>query len=283
MPVDQDPGEVTPPLFNHWTWGAVGLTLAPLILWGAASVFLLAVACGIPAYLAWVPSASTTGVMLLSSMFAMKEELSGAIRTYAQRLAYFGIGLDTVVAGLHLALPIKLSPAIGWLLLIGMLPPLMGGVTWHMVCTATREIRATRAATTAAILAAQQAELARAAAAEQARLARALDVEAAERTRIADETAARKRAAAATVVNAALTGPTLVRNTPRKTTPVRKAKPTLRDAAIAELVTRHRAGADIRTTVAAELDAAIGASKGYCKKFLTEIVDHVLTAERGVA
>lgn len=256
-------------LLDRWTWGAVGLTIAPLILWGAASVLLLAIACGVPWYLAWIPSASTTGVMLVSSIFAMRETLSDHVRAYARRLAYSAISLDTVVSGLHLALPTDLQPGWGWLLLVGMLPPLMGGVTWHMVTTAIREHRATIRAHAEQVAATAQA---------------AQDAETARRETIARreaaETAARKQAASAAVVNAALTGPTLVR-TPAKPA-VKRSAPTLRDKAIAELVRRHRAGTDIRGTVAAELDRAIGASK-YCNKFLPDLITHVLTAEQGVA
>lgn len=271
------------PLFNRWTWGAVGLTIAPLILWGAASVFLLAVACGIPAYLAWIPSASTTGVMLVSSIFAMTESLSDDVRAYARKLAYSAIGLDTVVSGLHLALPVHLNPAVGWLLLIGMLPPLTGGITAHMIAAAVHEHRATGKAAVAAQLAAEQAHRdSQAAIAQAERLATIARAEA-DAKRVADEADARKRATAAAVVNTALTKPTLVRAPAPKPPVKRTAKPTLRDAAVAELVRRHRAGQDIAATVAAELDIAIGAGKGYCKKFLSEIVDHVLTAERRTA
>jgi hypothetical protein len=270
------------PLFNRWTWGAVGLTIAPLILWGAASVFLLAVACGIPAYLAWIPSASTTGVMLVSSIFAMTESLSREVRTYARTLAYSAIGLDTLVSGLHLALPVHLSPAMGWLLLIGMLPPLTGGITGHMIATAVREHRGAIAAAIADRLATEQARRDQDAATAHAEHLATIARAEADARRIADEADARKRAAAAAVVNAALTGPTLVR--PPAPKPARRTgKPTLRDAAVAELVRRHRAGKDIATTVAAELDTAIGAGRGYCKKFLPDVIEHVLTAEQRTA
>lgn len=272
-------GHTDAPLFSRWTWGAVGLTLAPLILWGAASVFLLAIAVGIPWYLAWIPSASTTGVMLLSSNFSMTETLSGHVRSYARTLAWFCISLDTLVAGLHLALPAQVHPGWGWLLLIGMLPPLMGGISWHMVGSAIREHRANLATAAAAQLAEQAARLER-----EAATARAAELAAAAaRTREIEATNARRRDEAATVVNAALTGPTLVRSAPQRPAAPRKTKPNLRDTAITELVRRHRAGQDITDTVAAELDRTIGASKGYCKKFLPEIIEHVLTAERGVA
>ena len=270
--------DTSAPLFNRWTWGAIGLTLAPLILWGAASVFLLAVTCGIDWYLAWIPSASTTGVMLLSSNFSMTETLSGHVRSYARTLAYFCISLDTLVAGLHLVLPAKVHPDWGWLLLIGMLPPLMGGIAWHMVGAALREHRADLAAVAAAQLAATDAQRERdAAAARSVELAAA-----AAATREIEAANARKRAAAVAAVNTALTGPTLVR-TPQRSAARKATKPTLRDAAVTELVRQHRAGVDIRATVTAELDTAIGASKGYCKKFIAEVIDQVLTAERRTA
>lgn len=280
-------------LFDPWTRRGLLLALVPLLGWDAASVFELAMACHVPVYVAWIPAISTSGIMLASTRITMRAA-DHDVRRQAKILSWVGLALGVVIAAVQHALPQTLT-SVPWeaMALIGALPVAMGGWLWHIYSAA--HARAEQAA-----LAARAAMIARAHADETAQRDRAtadrnraaelahqrdladIAERAASAQREAAETAERQRAASAAVVSAALTKPTL-RSVPQRPAVTRKAKPTLRDAAIAELVRRHRAGTDIRTTVAAELDAAIGASKGYCKKFLTEIVDHVLTAERGVA
>lgn len=283
-----------PELFDTWTQRGLLIALVPLLGWDAASVFQLALAAHVSWVVAWIPAISTSGVMIASTRISMRAA-DHDVRRQAKILSWVGLTLGVVIAATQHALPSTLT-SVPWeaMALIGALPVAMGGWLWHIYALA--HTRAEQAALTA-----RAAMIARAQADETAQRARAT----AERDRVAEldhqreladiaaravsaqretvELAERQRAASTAVVSAALTKPTLVRSVPQKPTAARKTKPTLRDAAITELVRRHRSGVDITNTVAAELDAAIGASKGYCKKFLTEIVDHVLTAERGVA
>jgi hypothetical protein len=281
-------------LFDTWTRRGLLLALIPLLGWDAASVFLLAMACGVPFYVAWIPAISTSGIMLASTRISMRATDTD-VRKQAKILSWVGLALGVVIAAVQHALPQDLAP-VPWevLALIGALPVAMGGWLAHIYSLAHTRAEAAANATYAALIARAEAEETAQRDRVTADRHRAVELEharqiadAATRTATAQretaEIAERARATSKAVVNAALTGPTLVRNTPQRTAPVRKAKPTLRDAAVTELVARHRAGVDITTTVAVELDGVIGASKGYCKKFLTEIVEHVLTAERGVA
>lgn len=281
-------------LFDPWTRRGLLLALVPLLGWDAASVFQLAVAAHITFYVAWIPAISTSGIMLASTRISMRAA-DADVRRQAKILSWVGLSLGVVIAAVQHSLPQNLG-TVPWeaMALIGALPVAMGGWLWHIYSLAHTRAEQTATAAHAAMIAHAEAEATaqrdrdtaerhRTAELAHARELAATAERAATAQREATELAERKRATAASVVNAALTGPTLVRTPAPKPAAKRTAKPTLRDAAIAELVARHRAGGDITTTVAVELDAAIGASKGYCKKFLPEVIEHVLTAERGVA
>jgi len=281
-------------LFDPWTRRGLLLALVPLLGWDAASVFQLAMAAHITVYVAWIPAISTSGIMLASTRISMRAA-DAEVRRQAKILSWVGLSLGVIIAAVQHSLPQNLG-TVPWeaMALIGALPVAMGGWLWHIYSLA--HTRAEQAAT-----AAHAAMIARA----EAEMIAERDRDAAERRRTAELTHARELAAAAertatlqretaelterrraeakATVNAALTGPTLVRTPAQKPAAKRTTKPTLRDAAVTELVRRHRAGGDITTTVATELDRTIGASEGYCKKFLPEVIEHVLTAERGVA
>jgi hypothetical protein len=281
-------------LFDPWTRRGLLIALVPLLGWDAASVFQLATAAHVAAYVAWIPAISTSGIMLASSRIST-QATDPDVRRQAKILSWVGLTLGVIIAAVQHSLPSTLT-SVPWeaMALIGALPVAMGGWLWHIYSLA--HARAEQATATAVAEQAARAEAEQAATTARLTTERDRAAELAHQRELAEiaaqqavtqqaaaELAERHRAASAAVVNAALTGPTLVRSTPQKPAALRKARSTLRDAAIAELVTRHRAGRDITTTVAAELDAAIGASKGYCKKFLPQIIEHVLTAERGVA
>ena len=54
-------------LFDPWTRRGLLIALVPLLGWDAASVFQLATAAHVAAYVAWIPAISTSGMRLHAS------------------------------------------------------------------------------------------------------------------------------------------------------------------------------------------------------------------------
>lgn len=285
--------EARPGLFDRWTHVGLLAALAPLLAWDAVSVFLLAWACSVPWYVAWIPAISTSGMMLASGRISENPDVDERVRRHAKRFAYFSAVLGMGIAAIHLALPEHIArPHWAVLALIGGLPVAMGTVLWHIRSQARyfHELK----------LAAQQAQaIARAeteASAEQARITAARDQAAQiEHARVLATIATQQATAEASAADAATrrlaaerklasevadvtAGPRPVPGRKSETSPGRQAP--LRKAAITELTRRHRAGQDISRTVSAELDRTIGASVGYSKKIIGDLVAAVLQQER---
>lgn len=264
-------GEVDarPELFDKLTQRGVQVALVPLLAWDAVSVFLLAVACHFPWYVAWIPAISTSGIMLASSRIAL-QGTDPHVRAWAKNLAWFGLALGIVIAAVQHMLPDRIDPPLLVIGLIGGLPVAMGGCLWHIYCLAHASHERKLVQLADARQHAAEAEIAE----RKARAERDLANEAQRKLTAQRELAER-------VADAA--GPRSVERTKTQPSPSGRKPSPLRDAAIAELIRRHRAGTDITTTVAAQLDDAIGASKGYCKKSLPDWIEHVLAHERGAA
>ena len=294
---------------------------APLVLWGAASVFMLAAACGIDYYIAWIPALATSGVMLSSTRLAMRHGMPAHIKRWATYLAAFAVFMEIIVAGLQHSLPEKLQPPGIVMFVIGCLPTLMGAATIKVWASAHAEQAAVNAAAEQAAVNAQtaiQVETARARAvaeAETARLAaqRQLlaDQEAAGKRKRADEAAharelaaiaqqtAQAEAAAAEArqrVSAAVDTPEAAK--PRQRTPKspaklkavdtdalgRVARPSpKRDAALRYLIAQYDAGRLDKVT-GTEVDKHIGAN-AYARRYLDEWVAavHEYVKTRGAA
>jgi flagellar biosynthesis GTPase FlhF len=282
-------------LFDVWTRRGVLLALVPLLGWDAASVFMLALACHIPAYVAWIPAISTSGIMIASTRISMRAT-DPDVRHQAKILSWVGLALGVFIAAAQHALPQDLAAVHwAWLALIGALPVAMGGWLWHIYSLAHQRAEAAELAQRAEAITRAEVEAttqrARLAAAreqetqiEHARQLAAIAEQRASAEQAAADAAARKLAAErklASEVATVAAGPRPVPGRKPETGSSRQAP--LRKAAITELTRRHRAGQDITQTVSAELDRTIGASVGYTKKIISDLVAAVLKQEREVA
>lgn len=290
---------------DRWTQVGFTLVVAPLILSGAVSVFMLAVACGWDPWVAWIPAVSTSGVMIMSSQLAMRRGLDAHIKQWATRLTVTAILIEMVVAGLQHTLPTELHPPAIVLFLIGCLPTAMGGATYKLWRLASAAQDAANAAVAQAKLdaidhaAAQQAEtaaLAQRIAIQEAADTRKRDAELSHQYQLAAlanqaaEAEVRRSQAAQTVAKALKEPqrPHLV--PPPATGPVdalgRPAKPSpKRDAALRYLLAEYRNGRDLDTVTAAEVDGVISAN-GYARKnnnLTTWIADVREYAAKGAA
>lgn len=281
---------------DTWTQAGIALVVAPLILWGAVSVFMLATACGITPWVAWVPAVSTSGVMLVTTRLAMRRGLDPHIKQWATGLAVVAVAIEMVVAGLQHALPATLQPPAVVMFLIGCLPTVMGAATlkvWSAASTAQETANAVAAqAVLDARAADEQARAQTAALAEQLRLKSAADAQAREAelaqarqlAALAAQTAQAEQAkahAARQVADALKSPPAPQR--PHLVPPPKPAGGLKRDAALAWLVEQARAGRDLDSIPAAEVDRHIGA-KAYARKHLkTWIADVRAYVAKGVA
>lgn len=115
----------------------LGATAFTLLLWGGEALFHLARQCRVSAVWAWVPSVSTSGVMLLSTAIAMQHRVAEKIRRWAWSLASFGIVADIAAAGGEHVMAMQPgplpTPSPWWGMAIGGLPSLMGGILIHVV------------------------------------------------------------------------------------------------------------------------------------------------------
>lgn len=286
---------------DSWTRVALALTVVPLLLWGAVSVFELALDVVRLWPVALIPAVSTTGVMLVSTRISMLSELAPGIRTYATRLAVFAICLDVLVAGIQHALPAALNPAWGWKLLIGMLPPLMGGITAHLVALVIKDYRRLNAEDEAKITAADQlhrSKIEADAAAERERLATQRATQEAKLIRDTERAAelahaqaladtVRRQASSQTTVTRAIepslhSVPNLAPQGPTDALG-RKARPSAkRDAALRWLLAQHGSHRDLDTVTAAEVDRVISANR-YSHKHLSTWVTDVRAYARKAA
>lgn len=293
---------------DHWTRAALVVMVVPLLLWGAISVFELALTVVKSWPVALIPAVSTTGVMLVATRVSQLDELSDSIRAYAKRLAVFAISLDVLVAGVQHTLPATLNPAWGWRFLIGLLPPLMGGITAHLVALVIADYRRLNAGDNAKIAQAEQLRLSKIEAEATADRERAATVRAEEqitqirdRERIAEldharelaglaertaQAVQRQAAAQATVAHAVEPGLHSVPD-PAPDGPTdalgRKARPSeKRDAALRWLLHQHRNGRDLDTVTAAEVDRVIGANR-YSHKHLSTWIRDVRAHARKAA
>jgi len=294
---------------DRWDDFGIGLVVIPLVLWGAASVFLLARACHIDAYVAWIPAVATTGVMLTTTRMAMRHGMPAEIKKWATYLAAFAVLAEIIVAGLQHSLPATLQPPAIVMFIIGCLPTLMGAATIKVWSAAHSAQTAANAAAEQAIINAQAQQAAQLAQVQAQRQIIA-DQESATRRRQADEieharqlaaiatqTAQAEQAAAAARerVSTALNNP--APEGPRKRAPKPPAKkPTLvttdalgnvakpspkRDAALRYLIDNaHRLG----EVTGAEVDRHIGANS-YARRYLDEWVAAVRAhlSDRGAA
>jgi len=291
-------------LSDRWTTNAIKIALVPLLGWDAASVFQLAMTVGIEWFIAWIPAMSTSGLMLAATRISQRAT-DPDVRRHAGWLAWTCLVMGVFIAGIQHVLPAHLEHVEWyWRALIGSLPVAAGGWLYHIYATAQARAKAAAAAAKRA-REAQRAEMLRQVevqAAQDAIQRQRRDDEIAHARRLAD--VAKDRAAAETTAANATARKLadqqrldeLMSNfsKPRPVPPPAPApapsKPAAKPAtaprgelqgkAVAELVRRHRAGQDIATTVAAELDRAIGASTGYSKKKLADWIDLVLAQER---
>jgi hypothetical protein len=269
-------------LLDRWTRTGVAVAVAPLLPWGAVHVFLLAAACGIPSWVAWIPALSTTGVMIASTRLALQHKLDRHTRALAKYLSWFAITLDALVSGIYHVLPVHLTPSAVVIFTVAILPAIMGGLLWHIRSLAgAQESRAAAEAAEAAIAAqtataeldAQRQALAlQASADEQRRLdelnhaqqiadirkqaAHAAEREQAARKRVADAVTAPSKPH---LVPDPPAGPVDALGRPAKASPKR-------DKALRYLIAQ---AGRLDEVTAAEVDRHIE-SKGYARKYLTE-------------
>lgn len=291
LTADQAP-RVAVRYLDRWDNALIGLVVIPLVLWGAASVFMLAMACHIEAYIAWIPALATTGVMLSTTRMAMRHGMPTHIKQWATYLAAFAVFAEIIVAGLQHSLPDKLQPPAIVMFIIGCLPTLMGAATIKVWASAFAAQDAANAAAEQAtrneLDRAETVRIETAALAERLRLEQAADARRRadeldhqrKLTQLASDAAAaeaRRAQAAATVEKAVnkppakparphlvpppAPGPTDALGRPARTSPKR-------DAALRWLLEAHRAGRDLDAVSAAEVDSAIGAN-AYARKHLT--------------
>lgn len=289
LTADQAP-RVAVRYLDRWDNALIGLVVIPLVLWGAASVFMLAMACHIEAYIAWVPALATTGVMLSTTRMAMRHGMPTHIKQWATYLAAFAVFAEIIVAGLQHSLPDKLQPPAIVMFIIGCLPTLMGAATIKVWASAfAAQDAANAAAAQAAQDAIKQAETARietAALAERLRLEQAAEARRRadeldhqrELARLASDAAAAEaqRAQAAATVEKAVKAP-VAPSRPRLVPPPapgptdalgRPARPSpKRDAALRYLIAQYDDGR-LEEVTATEVDKHIGAN-AYARKHLT--------------
>lgn len=285
---DSDAVPARPELFDRWTRRGLLLALVPLLGWDAASVFSLALAAHVAVYVAWIPAISTSGIMLASSRIST-QATDPDVRRQAKILSWVSLALGVFIAAVQHALPTQLG-AVPWeaMALIGALPVAMGGWLWHVYSLAHARADAATLAAAAEVIARAEAD----ATAQRDRIAAQRDQEAQIATaRALADIATRKAAAEREAADAAtrraaaqrkLVGEVADVTDGPRVVPVRKPagrEAPLRKAAITELVRRHRAGQDITKTVSAELDRTIGASVGYSKKIIGDLVATVLKQE----
>lgn len=282
---------------DRWDDRLIFAVAAPLVLWGAASVFMLSWACGIEPWIAWVPALATSGVMLSSTRIAMRHGIPAHIQRWATYLAVFAVFAEIIVAGLQHSLPQTLQPPAGVMFAIGCLPTLMGAATIKVWSAAKAEQAAANAAAEQAVLdartAAEHVQAQTAALAEQLRLQAAADAQTREAelthqrqlAALAAQTAQAEqaKAAAARQVAEALKAPAAPQRPHLVPPPSKPAASPKRDAALAWLVEQARAGRDLDSIPAAEVDRAINA-KAYARKHLkTWIADVRAYVAKGVA
>lgn len=279
---------------DTWTQTGIGLVVAPLILWGATSVFMLTAACGVPMWAAWIPAVSTSGVMLVASRLAMRQGLDLHIKRYALWLAVAAVLIEMVVAGLQHALPETLNAPGLVKAMIGALPTAMGGATFKIWSMASAAQDAANAAAQDAIdqaaLAAETARIETAAHAERiaaqksaesqrqaAEIAHQRELTALATTAAAaEQNRAKAAATVAKALEAAPQRPHLVPDPAPEPTdalgrPARVSPK--RDAALRYLLTQRNRLNDV---TAAEVDREIGAN-GYARKHLTTWITDVRT------
>lgn len=289
LTADQAP-RVAVRYLDRWDNALIGLVVIPLVLWGAASVFMLAMACRIEVWIAWVPALATTGVMLSTTRMAMRHGMPAHIKQWATYLAAFAVFAEIIVAGLQHSLPDKLQPPAIVMFVIGCLPTLMGAATIKVWASAfAAQDAANAAAEQAARNELDRAETARietAALAERLRLEQAADARRRadeldhqrKLTQLASDAAAAEaqRAQAAATVEKAVKAPAAPSRPrlvpPPATEPTdalgRPARPSpKRDAALRYLIAQHDDGR-LEEVTATEVDKHIGAN-AYARKHLT--------------
>jgi Na+-transporting methylmalonyl-CoA/oxaloacetate decarboxylase gamma subunit len=296
----------------------MAIVAAPLLLWGAASTFQLTNACFHNPWISWIPAASTSGVILVTSRLRERTGLDAHIKRLASYLIAVAMTIEISVSGIQHVLPSTLNPPALVLFFMGCVPTGMGGFTyklWRMAAAAEREANA--AAEQARIEASEQAQAAIVAAqaqaqAEQARLAAEREKAAlwedaqarqrsanldAERQRAqlaqqiaeAEQVAAEARARVSAALDSAPEAPKTTKANPKK--PLRAvatdalgrvAKPSpKRDAALRYLIEQAKAGR-LDEVTAAEVDKHIEANS-YARRYLAEWKRDVLAHLREVA
>lgn len=279
---------------DKWTHSGAAAIVIPLVLWGAASVCMLAKACGIPWYVAWIPAVSTSGVMLVNTRLAMRRVMDPHVKRWATYLAAFAVLMEIIVAGLQHSLPDTLQPPAAVMFIIGALPTLMGAATIKIWSAA---VEAQEAADAAAQQATFDAQRAADAAAVQLQTERQIlaereasatrqrnaDIETQRQlTRLAQDqaTAEQQTADARARVTAAVRNeptprtPKPAKASPKKTLHAvdvdalgRVAKPSpKRDAALRYLIEQARAGR-LDEVTAVEVDKHIGGN-AYARRYL---------------
>ena len=284
---------------DRWDDALLSLVVVPLVLWGAVSVFMLARACNIDAYVAWIPAVATTGVMLTTTRMAMRHGMPAEIKRWATYLAAFAVFTEIIVAGLQHSLPATLQPPAIVMFVIGCLPTLMGAATIKVWAAAHAAQDDANAAIEQAALDAQAAQAAALAQVEVQRQLAAEQAIADENRRTAEIAHAQRLAALAEQAADAETRrkrvekavppqrPHLVpppQDGPTTDALGRPAAPSpKRDAALAWLVDQHRAGRDLDSITGAEVDRAIKAN-AYARKHLkTWITDVRAYVAKGAA
>lgn len=305
LTADQPPLRVR--YVDKWDHGGAAAIVGPLVLAGAASVFMLAKACGWSPWIAWIPAVSTSGVMLVNTRLAMRRVMDPHVKRWATYLAGFAVLVEIIVAGLQHSLPDTLKPPATVMFIIGALPTLMGAATIKIWAAAVEAQEAANAAAEQAALNAQRAAEVEAArldterqiiAEREASQARQRDADLAaqrERTRLATEQAQAEQAAAAVRerINAAVCSeptppaPKTTKASPKKTLHAvdtdalgRVARPSpKRDAALRYLISQ---AGRLDEVTAAEVDKHIGANS-YARRYLAEWVRDVKAHLREVA
>jgi hypothetical protein len=273
-------------------------TIIPLLIWGWIALFNLAERCGVPWYMAWIPSVATSGVMLASTTLSLQPGLDRSIHRYAGGLAVGGILGDILAAGTEEYLQAAaIQPPALLAVPVGGIPCLMGGLLIHAVAMTFTQRRREDAEAEAAEVERQRQEQARidaqaaqdAADARTAKANREALVSQQERTaeakRTADELARRataeraltdavahraevaRKALAPTTTTA---GPHLVVDNTRRKAPAPRTASPVRDKALAYLRQQAADGVDLAKIGPKALATAIDASPDTCKKGLPQ-------------
>jgi Na+-transporting methylmalonyl-CoA/oxaloacetate decarboxylase gamma subunit len=304
---------------DGWTNGFMAVVAAPLLLWGAASTFQLTNACFHNPWISWIPAASTSGVILVTSRLRERTGLDAHIKRLASYLIAVAMTIEISVSGIQHVLPSTLNPPALVLFFMGCVPTGMGGFTyklWRMAAAAEREANA--AAEQARIEASEQAQAAIVAAQAQAEAERARLAAEREKVALWEDAQARQRSAnlaaqreaaqlaaqqteaqlrlaeaqarVANAVNAApAPAPKTTKANPKKPLHAvdtdalgRVAKPSpKRDAALRYLIEQAKAGR-LDEVTAAEVDKHIEANS-YARRYLAEWKRDVLAHLREVA